>query len=128
MVNLESHRPHQLLLVHTLIFIRTNQTCCLFTNNQNKELKHKLWMVLLRSQKNSINTFVCSQKYHICIWVHNLLQPGSRAARNGERMRKWRENDEIEKDSLSTFPHFLFISSLSVHFLYRKLSHFVAKC
>ena len=82
-------------------------------------------MVLLRSQKNSINTFVCSQKYHICIWVHNLLQPGSRAARNGERMRKWRENDEIEKDSLSTFPHFLFISSLYFH---QKLSHFVAKC
>ena len=32
-------------------------------------------------------------------------------------MRKWRENEEMEKDSLSTFPHFLFISSLSIHFL-----------
>ena len=35
---------------------------------------------------------------------------------------------EMEKDSLSTFPLFLFISSLSIHFLYQKLSHFVAKC
>ena len=32
------------------------------------------------------------------------------------------------KDSLFTFPHFLFISSLSIHFLNQKLSHFVAKC
>ena len=42
--------------------------------------------------------------------------------------RKWRENEEMERDSLSTFSHFLFISSLSIHFLYQKLSHFVAKC
>ena len=27
-------------------------------------------------------------------------------------MRKWRENAEMERDSLSTFPHFLFISSV----------------
>ena len=31
-------------------------------------------------------------------------------------MRKWRENEEMERDLLSTFPHFLFISSLSIHF------------
>ena len=47
---------------------------------------------------------------------------------NGQRMRKWRENEEMEGDSLSTFPHFLFISSLSIHFLYQKLSPFVVKC
>ena len=47
---------------------------------------------------------------------------------NGQRMRKGRENEEMEGDSLSTFPHFLFISSLSIHYLYQKLSHFVAKC
>ena len=46
---------------------------------------------------------------------------------NGEKMRKWRENEEMERDSLSTFPLFLFISSLSNHFLYQRLSHFVAK-
>ena len=50
---------------------------------------------------------------------------------NGERMRKWRENEkmkrkwreneEVERNSLSRFPHFLFISSLSVDFLYQKL-------
>ena len=49
--------------------------------------------------------------------------------RENEKMeRKWRENEKLEKYSLSTFPHFLFISSLSIHFLYTKLSHFVAKC
>ena len=38
-----------------------------------------------------------------------------------ERVRKWREwkNGEI---SLSSFPHFLFISPLSIHFLYQTLS------
>ena len=31
--------------------------------------------------------------------------------------RKWRGNgEERERDSLSTFPHFLYISSLSIHF------------
>ena len=37
-------------------------------------------------------------------------------------MRKWRENEEMERecgkgDSLSIFPHFLFLSSLYIHFL-----------
>ena len=36
-------------------------------------------------------------------------------------MRKWRENKEMERDSFSTFPHFLFISSLSIHLQYQKL-------
>ena len=43
---------------------------------------------------------------------------------NEEIERKWRENENMERDSLSTFPHI--ISSLSIHFLYQKLSHFVA--
>ena len=38
-------------------------------------------------------------------------------------MRKWRENEEMERDSLSTIPHFLFILSLTIIFLYQKLSH-----
>ena len=63
--------------------------------------------------------------------LHNFWQPGSRAARkwrkNEKMKRKWRENEEMERDSRSTFPHFLFISSLSIHFLYQKLSHFVPK-
>ena len=47
-------------------------------------------------------------------------QPDCKKRReNGERMRKWRENEEVEKYSLSTFLHFLFISSLSIHFLYQ---------
>ena len=36
--------------------------------------------------------------------------------------------ENMERYSLSSFAHFLFISSLSIHFLYTKLSHFVAKC
>ena len=73
--------------------------------------------------------------------LHNLWQFGSRAVRkwrenekmkrkwreNEEMERKWKENEEMERDSLSTFPHFLFISSLSIHFLYKKLSHFFRK-
>ena len=38
-------------------------------------------------------------------------------------MRKWTQNEQIERDSLSTFPHFLFITSLSIHFL-SKIVHF----
>ena len=48
--------------------------------------------------------------------------------------RKWRENEKMKRKwrekgerSLSTFPHFPFIYSLSLHFLNKKLSHFVAK-
>ena len=39
---------------------------------------------------------------------------------NEEIERKWRENEEMERDSLSTFPHSLFISSLSIYFLHQK--------
>ena len=46
-----------------------------------------------------------------------------RELRNGERMRKWREHEEIKRDSLSTFPHFLLFSSLSIH-----LSKIVSFC
>ena len=46
---------------------------------------------------------------------------------NEKMKRKCRENEEMERDSLFTFPHSLFISSLSIHFLYQNLSHFVAK-
>ena len=34
--------------------------------------------------------------------------------------RKLRENEEMERNSLSTFPYFLFISSLSIYFLHQK--------
>ena len=43
---------------------------------------------------------------------------------NKKMKRKWRENEEMERNSLSTFPHFLFISSLSIHFVFQKLSRF----
>lgn len=50
-----------------------------------------------------------------------------------EMEREWEYEEEMERDALSTFPHFLYISSLSNHFLYQKLSRnvkygtFVAK-
>ena len=48
---------------------------------------------------------------------------------NEKMKRKWRESEEMERDSICTFPHFLFISSFSnsIHFLHQKLSQFVAK-
>ena len=62
--------------------------------------------------------------------LHKLCQPGSLAVRKwreNEKMKgKYRENEEMERDTLSTFPHFLFIPSLSFHFLHQKLSYFVA--
>ena len=64
--------------------------------------------------------------------LRNPLEPWSRAARkwkeNEEMKSKWGENEEMERDSLSTFPHSIFTFSLSIHFLYQKMSHFVAKC
>ena len=55
--------------------------------------------------------------------------PGCEKWKKNEKMkRKQRENEEMERDSLGAFPHFLFISSLPIHFLYQKLSNFVAKC
>ena len=64
--------------------------------------------------------------------LHKLCQPGSLAVRKwreNEKMKgKYRENEEMERDTLSTFPHFLFIPSLSILFVYKKLSHFVTKC
>ena len=50
-----------------------------------------------------------------------MCQPGSLAVRkwreNEKMNRKWNGNEEMERYLLSTFPHFLFISSLSIHFL-----------
>ena len=85
---------------------------------------------------NSFNVYVSNSVLNtICYFfsgLHSLWQPGSRAARKQREKkkmkRKWRENEEMERDSLSTFPHSLFISSLSMHFLYQNLSHFVTKC
>ena len=51
---------------------------------------------------------------------HGCTNCGSLAARkwreNEKMRRKLRENEEMERDLLSTFPHFLFISPLSIHF------------
>ena len=76
--------------------------------------------------------------------LHKLWQPCSVSARKWreneemerkwtdyeEMERKWTDNEEMEmeRDSLSTFPHSVCISPLSIHFLYQNLSHFVAKC
>ena len=47
--------------------------------------------------------------------LHKLWQAGCEKLK-----RKWRENEEWRGNSLSIFPHILFISSLSIHFLYQK--------
>ena len=66
--------------------------------------------------------------------LHKLCQPASLAVRKWtenkkikrkwreDRERKWTENEEMERDLLSTFPHFFFISSFSITFLYKELS------
>ena len=55
--------------------------------------------------------------------LHKLCQPASPA------VGKWRKNEEMERDSLSIFYHFLFFFLPLFPFpLYKKLSHFVAKC
>ena len=60
--------------------------------------------------------------------LHKLCHPASLA------VRKWRENaEEMEREwgngewFTLNIPHFVSISSLSIHFLYKKLSHSVAK-
>ena len=70
--------------------------------------------------------------------LHKLWQRGWEKWRENEKIkRKWRENEEIERawgmerDSLSTFPHSLYIFSFSFHFLpfYPfPISKFVAFC
>ena len=42
-------------------------------------------------------------------------------------MRKWGENEEMKRDSLFTFSHFLFISSLSIKFPISKIVIFCRK-
>ena len=69
--------------------------------------------------------WMCQLKKHPIPGLHNLWQPGyekmERELENEEEMEsKWKENKEMEWGLLVTFPHFLFISSLSLHF---QISH-----
>ena len=110
----------------------TIQVVCLCGCHQDSrefssESQNLLWSIVIFL--NLMCSFIKDQQKP---GLHNLYQPASRAVRkwreNEKMKRKWRENEEMERDLLSTFPHYLFISSLSIHFLYQKSSHFVAKC
>ena len=97
-------------------------------------LHFSLWNSSLQKKKwksDAATNYKCFCAGQGCT-MHQSLQPCSRAARkrreNEEMKRKWRENEEMERDWLSTFPHSLFISSPSIHFLYQNLSHFFPKC
>ena len=83
---------------------------------------HVVCLSCLSTKKNAI-----SQGFTSCASMAAWLwENGERMRKwrgNGERMRKWTQNEQIERDSLSTFPHFLFITSLSIHFL-SKIVHF----
>ena len=84
-------------------------------------------MIIFSAQMNSSQGCTTCGSRAARKWREN--EKMKRKCRENEEMeRKLREIEEMERDSLSTFPHFLFISSLSIHFLYQKLSHFVAKC
>ena len=60
-----------------------------------------------------------------------MWHPGILAARkwreNEKMKRKWRKNEEMEGDSLSAFPHFLFISLPLYPFPISKMSYFSIK-
>ena len=103
---------------------------------ENEKMKRK-WRDNEEMERDSLSTFPHFLEIIIKVTesqpgVHNLWQFGSRAVRkwrknekmkrkwreNEEMERKWKENEEMERDSLSKFPHFLYISSLSIHFLY----------
>ena len=76
------------------------------------------------------NTLPDSTAVRLSCAEQGCITCGSLAAglqENGERMRKWKENEEMERDSLFTFPHYVFFPP-SNHFWYKTLSHFVAKC
>ena len=47
----------------------------------------------------------------VVAWLRENGERMKKRRGNGERIRKWRENEVMERDSLSTFPHFLFIFS-----------------
>ena len=83
----------------------------------------KIYKILVQYGAALVGTWWC--------WagLHESLQPGCEEMKREwgneeETERKWRENEEMERK----FPHSSFISSLSIHFLYQNLSHFVAKC
>ena len=85
----------------------------------------------LRCEYTTLSLNLAYRFQYRYLGLHNLWQPDSLAVikwRENEKMkRKGRGNEEMEIDSFSLFSHFLFNSSLSIHFLYQKLSHF-AKC
>ena len=87
-------------------------------------LNWSVWTKLLAHCMHSLHSFVFCLSF-FCPGLHRLWQPGC------EKMeREWENEEEMEKyweNSLSTFPHFLFIFSFSIHFLCKKLSDFVAK-
>ena len=104
-------------------------------NNQNLQMIFWLQVICQPIMKYLRGSFSGGCQYVIVIRVAQIvaawLQKNGERMRKlrgkGEQMRKWRGNEEMERVALSTFPHFLVISSLSFHFLYQKLSHFVAK-
>ena len=110
---------------HPLAYNWLSSTTPLFKNTA--ELQHyTIYRVFL------LNWFrLKSSKCQQCCTNRGSLakRKWQRERENEEEMkREWTENEEMERDSLSRFPRFLVIPSLSIHFLYQKLSHFVAKC
>ena len=105
-------------------------------NNQNLQMTFWLQVICQPIMKYLRGSFSGGCQYIIVIRVAQIVaawlqENGERMRKwrgKGERMRKWRGNEEMERVALSTFPHFLFFSSLSIHFLYKKLCHFAAKC
>ena len=109
---------------------------------QTKQTDWTVERTSLKIHIQSVSASVSVSFRCVSAGLRNPLKPCSWAARkwkdneemkrkwrlNEEIKRKWKDNEEMERDSLSTFPHSLFIFSLSIHFLNQNLSYFVAKC
>ena len=104
-------------------------TLSIFSESEKSVSPSCLHLPCASTVKSAYNNWSSSQFLMVQCKVAQLVavwQPGC------EKMeREWENEEEMEgkwgNRGIHSL-HFLFISSLSIHILYKKLSHFVAKC
>ena len=147
-VNIPTHNLLRLfLLLMLMMWVVLATVCCRFRSwdlviklNFCSDFQHKVWSGVWRQSSGEILKLKFGQYFAADVWLRlqswilvKILNLG------------WMLNWDSKIDVWSRFvwnlwyelnPRvrcafgnvFLFISSLSIHFLYQKLSHFVAKC
>ena len=108
---------------HPILGSRSNSTCGIGPQKGADDRQDKKLNLTFHFRTVVIIVYMSCQGCTTCCIL------ASRMRENGENekmKRKWWENEEMERDSLSTFPHCLFISSLSIDYLCQIVSHFVA--